>query len=65
MSADSMPLRCTFCNGSGDGQTVVTGRGGFVEACHGCKGAGRMNSIDNSASDSLNAEPADENDGLT
>jgi hypothetical protein len=42
MTADSMPLRCTSCKGSGDGERVIFGYGSYVEACRTCKGSGQM-----------------------
>lgn len=63
MTADSMPLRCTTCNGSGDGQTVMNGHGSYVEACRLCEGSGRMTRRDKSADDSLDPEQAGGDNG--
>jgi hypothetical protein len=62
MTADSMPHRCTFCKGFGDGETVLNGRGNYVEACRLCKGSGRMTRGDKSPGDSVDAEQAGEDD---
>jgi DnaJ-class molecular chaperone len=39
---DSTPIRCLACLGTGNGQTVMTGKGTYIEPCPSCKGAGRL-----------------------
>jgi hypothetical protein len=41
----SAPIRCLACLGTGAGQSVMTGRGIYIEPCHSCNGAGRLNMI--------------------
>jgi len=38
----STPIRCPACLGSGDGQTVMTGKRTYIEPCCSCEGTGRL-----------------------
>jgi DnaJ-class molecular chaperone len=37
-----LPRRCRLCNGSGEGQTVITSKGMYIERCRRCKGTGQL-----------------------
>jgi hypothetical protein len=37
-----VPRRCRLCKGTGEGQTVVTGKGMYIERCRNCRGAGQL-----------------------
>ncbi|SCK42417.1 hypothetical protein H181DRAFT_03704 [Streptomyces sp. WMMB 714] len=45
MTAVPPPYRCTSCSGTGKGQTVMNGRGCYVESCESCKGSGRVTQV--------------------
>ncbi len=45
MTAMPPPCRCTSCSGTGKGQTVMHGRGSYVEACETCQGSGRVTQV--------------------
>ncbi|MFC0602261.1 hypothetical protein [Streptomyces palmae] len=36
------PIRCTSCQGTGEGQTVVTGTHTYKEPCGACGGNGQL-----------------------
>ena len=36
------PRRCRLCDGTGEGQTVVTSKGMYNEPCHRCEGTGQL-----------------------
>lgn len=36
------PVRCTSCNGSGQGDLVITGQGTYRASCSSCGGTGQQ-----------------------
>jgi hypothetical protein len=42
MSNQSAPARCTTCNGTGQGPTVIDDRGTYRAPCGPCNGTGQQ-----------------------
>jgi DnaJ-class molecular chaperone len=42
MTQDTAPLRCPTCQGSGEGQCVVTAERTYTEPCRTCIGEGQL-----------------------